>query len=179
MVSCKERGGAEWAHAEAAANARSTRKTARHLYTPSQRRVQLYSMAQPRPRFKTRQVTETSSPSRPLLRPARRPRARHPATRLRSDSARHGQVEGEGRAIRRNMRHCRASSSSLQQEIAGRDPSTLRSTFSALQQLVLLVLCTDTAFLDTTASERSRLMRRSTPAERRRCPATAPGSSRP
>lgn len=137
MVSCKERGGAEWAHAEAAANARSNRTTARHLYTPSQRRVQLYSMAQPRPRFKTRQVTETSSPSRPLLRPARRPRARHPATRLRSDSARHGQVEGEGRAIRRNMRHCRASSSSLQQEIAGRealDPPS-RSTFSALEQL--------------------------------------------
>ena len=68
---------------------------------------------------------------------SRRPRARHPATRLRSDSARHGQVEGEGRAIRRNMRHCRASSSSLQQEIAGRealDPPS-RSTFSALEQL--------------------------------------------
>lgn len=41
------------------------------------RRVKLYSMAQPRPRFKTRQVTETSSPSRPVLRPAGRPRARH------------------------------------------------------------------------------------------------------
>lgn len=112
-----------------------------------------------------------------FLRPAGRPRARHLATRLRDDSARHGQVKEHGRCDwqrRAPLPVHRAGPCSRRMLAA---TSNLRSTFSAVQHWTLP--CTDTAFWDTTASKPSRLMRRSTPAEKRRCPATAPGSSRP